>query len=223
MSQIDNLSSITTEAVFELRSPQTLTFVVESPVGYSLQRVELNGSAVEARTKDGLSEFSCQVSDGDILRVHYASEVYRLSRGELLAFDFITSDLASQAVVLVADDPTEEELYAAYRIQKYFTDYIGAWRRELFGSLGCRRHVFGDQDVVDAADLLSGGRRLLASYAVQHGLFDRHKREAREPGANRPRVVLVRDLQGADGIVELRDDGRTLFIGRLTNGSCSVW
>lgn len=43
--------------------------------------------------------------------------------------------------------------------------------------------------------------------------FDRHKREAREPGANRPRVVLVRDLQGADGIVELRDDGRTLFIG----------
>lgn len=213
VSQIDNLSSITTEAVFELRSPQTLTFVVESPVGYSLQRVELNGSAVEARTKDGLSEFSCQVSDGDILRVHYASEVYRLSRDELLAFDFITSDLASQAVVLVADDPTEEELYAAYRIQKYFTDYIGAWRRDCSGVLAAGGMSLGTKmwwmPQIFCREADDSWHLML----FNTDFFDRHKREAREPGANRPRVVLVRDLQGADGIVELRDDGRTLFIG----------
>ncbi|MGI6081714.1 MAG: hypothetical protein ACOYEP_02445, partial [Limnochordia bacterium] len=58
VSQVDDLSSMATEVVFELDSSQNLSFVIETPTGYSLGRIELNGDVVEPRNQEGVIEFS---------------------------------------------------------------------------------------------------------------------------------------------------------------------
>jgi hypothetical protein len=215
VSQEDDLASITTRVVFDLTSSQRLSFAIEPPEGYSLVRIDLNGCALTGQTVDGVSTFADEVADGDVLQIHYRSDVYRVSRADLLAFDFASPTLGSQAVVTLPGNPSEGELYAAYRLQKYFADYIQAWLSDCQGVLASGGAQLG-RDMWWIPQVFSGD--VASSWhliAFTDDFFGRIKREAQEPASNRPRVILADSLEGADanGVIELRDDGQTLFIG----------
>jgi hypothetical protein len=216
VSQAEDLASVTTRVEFDRTSPQTVTFFVDPPLGYSLSRVTINGRNVVIQGSDGIHTFREKVSEGDVLEVRYVSDSYRLSRESLLSFAFVSQPGGSQTMVKLPDDPSEKVLYAAYRLQKYFTDYIQACRADCQGVLAADGVLFDRATLVVPPQVYyedSASKWHLVTFS---GEFQgRMERQVPAPAGDRARIILDDALTGpeADGVVELRDGGRTLFVG----------
>lgn len=213
VSREENLASITTRVVFELAEPALLSFAIEPPGGYSLAKVEKNGQAVAVQAAGGAATFAAEVADGDVLEIHYRSDTYRVSRSDLLAFPFFSELSQPPAVIMLPADPSEGALYGAYRLQKFFLDYSTAWRSDCSGVVAAGGVPLGSGFLQVPRVLVGDGPASYRMFTFSGGFFDPSVREADAPGGDQHRVILADDWEGDGGVVELRDGGRTLFIG----------
>jgi hypothetical protein len=215
VSQTEDLASVTTRVEFDLDSPVRLSFFVEPPLGYALSHVSVNGREAVTQDSEGIHTFSEEVRDGDVIEIRYVSNTYRVSRDGLLSFDFFARPNGPWTIIKLPADPSEQALYAAYRLQKYFADYIQACRRDCQGVSAAGGVLLNRAVLVFAPQIYYEDDDYLWHLVTFSEEF--HGRMAREaPAPEDVRCIILDDsLTGteADGVVELRDGGQTLFIG----------